>query len=491
MQDRSGQQIDNYRLLKLLGGGTFGDVYLAEDLRRTPATRVAFKLLAPFKTAQEMQLFFNEVRALMRLRHPHIVPVLDFGIEQGDAFLVMEYAPNGTLRQRHPRGSQIPLSTVVEYVKQLAEALQHAHDDRLMHLDVKPDNVLLGANDQLLLSDFGIATMTPTGRIDLNQAIQHKTSGTPAYMPPEQWKGNSQKASDQYALAIMAYEWLCGELPFVGNQVQLQYQHTTQPVPPLREKLPTISPQGEAVIMKALAKDPKDRYPTVRAFAEALASVMVRKIEFSGYTWIVADSSQEKRGPGPNYFSASSENVWIDSQGQLHLKLTYKQNRWYCAEVSLDKPLGYGTYNFDVVGRFDLLDPQVVVGLFLYRDDTHEIDIEFARWGKRHGENLQYVLQPGDRVGNLHRCEATLSGDYTSHRIVWQPENVSFRSLHGHYVGNPPSDDYLISAWSFGKAYYKPTTERVLINLWLHNGQPPGTNENIEIVIKQFSFQQA
>src|SRR6266568_3108242 len=106
----------------------------------------------------------------------------------------------------------------------------------------------------------------------------------------------------------------------------------------------------------------------------------MRTIEFSGNQWVVKDGGEERRGPGPNYFSSSPENVWVDSQGQLHLKITNRNNRWYCAEVSLEKPLGYGTYEFFVNGRFDQLDPHVVDGLFLYEDDAHEIDIEFGRW---------------------------------------------------------------------------------------------------------------
>lgn len=215
----------------------------------------------------------------------------------------------------------------------------------------------------------------------------------------------------------------------------------------------------------------------------------MRKLEFSGNIWVVADSDKKRRGPGPNYFSSSSENVWVDSQGQLHLKLTHQRNHWYCVEVSLEKPLGYGSYEFFVVGRIDQFDPRVVVGLFLYRDDTHEIDIEFARWGKMQRENLQYVLQPGQAPGNLYRCEAKLKGNYTTHRIVWKPQHVSFRSLHGYYAGRPPSNDNLIAQWTSRRAYHTPTTERVYMNLWLVNGQPPMTHVNAEMVIAQFSFQ--
>jgi serine/threonine protein kinase len=138
IRDRSGQQLDNYRLLRLLGRGAYGDVYLGEDLRRKAKTHVAIKVMQPFTTEREMQQFLNEVRALMRLRHPHVVPVIDFGINQGTPLLVMEYAPNGSLRQRHPKGTQVPLSTVVQYIKQLADALQHAHDDRLIYIHAHP-----------------------------------------------------------------------------------------------------------------------------------------------------------------------------------------------------------------------------------------------------------------------------------------------------------------------------------------------------------------
>lgn len=216
----------------------------------------------------------------------------------------------------------------------------------------------------------------------------------------------------------------------------------------------------------------------------------MRTIEFSGYHWIGKHGGEERRGPGPNYFSSSPENVWVDSQGQLHLKVTHHNDRWYCAEVSLEDPLGYGTYEFFVNRRFDQLDPYVVVGLFLYRDDTHEIDVELGRWGKRYGDNLQYVLQPGHFPDHIHRYEAKLNGDYTSHRIVWGKDSVSFRSLHGHYAGETHLNHHLITQWTFGKAYHTPTTERVHMNLWLVHGQSLMLGKEAEIVITRFAFQQ-
>ena len=143
MTDRSGQQIDRYRLIRFLGRGQFGDVYLAENVYRK--TQVAIKVFNIRLTPEEIPAFLNEARN-MRLRHPHIVSILDFGIEPTSStpFLVMDYAPHGTLRTRHPRNTQVPLYTVVHYVKQIASALQYAHEEHLIHRDVKPENILIG-----------------------------------------------------------------------------------------------------------------------------------------------------------------------------------------------------------------------------------------------------------------------------------------------------------------------------------------------------------
>jgi len=183
---------------------------------------------------------------------------------------VLDYAPNGSLRTQHADGEQLPLVTVMEYVTQIADALQYAHDNHhIIHRDIKPDNVLIDQHGTLLLSDFGIAVISKTGRT--TRSVAHGIAGTPYYMAPEMFRGKPEKASDQYSLAVMAYRWLSGTLPFSeGNAIQLGYQHGYEPVPPLRDKMPTISADVEAVIMRALSKQPQDRFASVREFAEAL-----------------------------------------------------------------------------------------------------------------------------------------------------------------------------------------------------------------------------
>src|SRR5207248_3372190 len=192
------------------------------------------------------------------LLHPHIVRVLDFGLEDRTPYLVMDYAPDGTLRTRHPKGSRLPVPTIVEYVRQIAQALQHAHDHKFIHRDLKPENLLISREGMLLLSDFGIAVISRSERTSLNSFVG--TGGTPYYMAPELFQGKPRTASDQYSLGVV-YEWLCGTPPFPeGNAYQLGYQHIHESVTPLRQQVSTLSSAIEDVVMTALATKPEERF---------------------------------------------------------------------------------------------------------------------------------------------------------------------------------------------------------------------------------------
>src|SRR5438477_6420226 len=199
MADRVGQQLGNYRLLRLIGQGGFAEVYLGEHIYLdTPA---AIKVLHTRLAGDEVEHFQTEARTVARLVHPHIVRVLDYGVEGTTPFLVMDYASNGSLRQRHPRDLALPLATVVQYVTQIAEALQYAHNGKLVHCDIKPENMLIGQKQELLLGDFGIALVAQT----TNFLDKPGMAGTVAYMAPEQIQGQPQPASDQYALGAVVY----------------------------------------------------------------------------------------------------------------------------------------------------------------------------------------------------------------------------------------------------------------------------------------------
>src|SRR5437868_7131078 len=239
MADRVGQQLGNYQLIHLLGEGGFAEVYLAEHIHL--GTQAAIKVLHTQLTSDDGDKFRIEARTIARLIHPHIVRVLEFGIEGKTPFLVMDYAPNGTLRQRHPKGAVLPLSLVATYVEQIADALQYAHDEKVIHRDVKPANMLLGRRNEILLSDFGIALVAQSSRYQSTQEM----AGTIAYMAPEQIQGKPRPASDLYGLGIVVYEWLTGDRPFHGSFPEIAVQHTIASPPPLRQKVSTILPDLE------------------------------------------------------------------------------------------------------------------------------------------------------------------------------------------------------------------------------------------------------
>lgn len=267
MEDRVGQQLGNYRLIRLLGTGGFGSVYLGEHIHLGSVAAIKVLYTQMESETRELERFRTEARTIANLLHPNIVRILDFGIEKGTPFLVMDYVPNGTLRQKHARGIPLPLNIIVSYTKQIASALQYAHNTRLIHRDVKPDNMLVRRQDEIVLSDFGIAVVAHSTRSLSTQDIV----GTPYYMAPEQIMGRPLPASDQYALGIVVYEWLTGEHPFKGsNFVEIVVQQLEVPPPSLREKAPEISPAVEQVVMKALSKRPEDRYSSVLEFAHAL-----------------------------------------------------------------------------------------------------------------------------------------------------------------------------------------------------------------------------
>ncbi|HEX7734422.1 MAG TPA: serine/threonine-protein kinase [Ktedonobacteraceae bacterium] len=267
MADHTGQQLGNYRLVRLLGRGGFADVYLGQHVR-LQSQQAAIKILATRIDPAEEHVFEREANTIAALTHPHIVRLLDYDVIDGMPFLVMEYAPNGSLRQRHHGGQIVPLPMVVSYVQQIAGALDFAHYKHLIHRDIKPDNMLLDKCDQLLLSDFGVATIAHNTTSQSAQAV----IGTVAYMAPEQFQEHPRPASDQYALAITVYEWLSGTRPFTGTFTEVAVKHALVPPPPLLARNPLLPPAVEQIVNTALAKDPKARYPDVRTFANALES---------------------------------------------------------------------------------------------------------------------------------------------------------------------------------------------------------------------------
>jgi Protein kinase domain len=280
MADLSGREVGGCRLIRPVGIGGMGEVYLAEQTRlghRQVAVKVVqldSDALTPDMVKDVERRFRREAALLGSFSHPNILPVHDAGVQDGLLYLVMEYVPDGSLSDAiRPGPAQklaLPLvaTRATDLIGQMAAALQYTHDRGVVHRDVKPGNMLVRRTPdggwQLLLADFGIARA-------MQEATQRtQVTGTFAYMAPEQFSGTFSPASDQYALAVVAYQLLTGRTPFQGDLGTVTQAHLNEPPPPMRTINPTISPALDAVILRALAKDPADRNPSVTAFAQAL-----------------------------------------------------------------------------------------------------------------------------------------------------------------------------------------------------------------------------
>ncbi|MBN2055457.1 glycoside hydrolase family 16 protein [bacterium] len=218
--------------------------------------------------------------------------------------------------------------------------------------------------------------------------------------------------------------------------------------------------------------------------------VSARTIQFADREWVVRSWAG---GPGPNAWSDSEDNVWVDGDGSLHLRITHVNGEWHCAEIQTLVPTTYGIHRYYLDSRIDLLNRNVVFSPFLYRDDDHEIDIEFAAWGAAPGgapDNGNYVVQPGAVPGNRHTFRFDLNGDFTTHYLDWQADHIRFKSIHGHYP-EPPSDDFLIQEWDYDGADNPSQADLLHIhfNLWLYDADqdgvrdPPSDGNEVEVVV--------
>jgi hypothetical protein len=217
----------------------------------------------------------------------------------------------------------------------------------------------------------------------------------------------------------------------------------------------------------------------------------VRVIHFSGYDWWVK-SSPARVGPGPNYFSDSTNHVWVDAQGRLHLRISQVSTNWSCAEVVATRTFGYGSYRFELASSVNDLDPNAVLGLFTWSDDPddahREIDIEGSRWGNAADvNNAQYVVQPWDMASHLLRYAVPAGQTNSTHLFTWETNRVVFQSMRGSYSPNP-SPTQLIRQWTYTRAVPQTGDENVRINLWLYSGRPPTDRQEVECVISSFQF---
>jgi serine/threonine-protein kinase len=263
---------DRYTLEREIGRGGMATVYLATD--RKHERQVAIKVLHPDLVSHgyHPERFLREIRIIASLTHPQILPLHDSDECEGFLYYIMPFVAGGSLRHRLERDAPLPVDDTIVIARAVAAALDYAHRHDVLHRDIKPENILFNEG-QPVIADFGVARAISICCDDLTAA--GIAIGTPAYMSPEQATGdeNLDARSDLYALACVVYEMLTGTPPFTGaNARQTMARQALEPPPSVRAPRPDVPPGVEGAILRALAKDPEDRFPTTVEFAEALSA---------------------------------------------------------------------------------------------------------------------------------------------------------------------------------------------------------------------------
>lgn len=269
-----GKSLGRYEILEELGEGGMAVVYRANDSRldRDVAIKVIRKGAFPADHIDRiLKRFEREAKALAGLSHPNIMKVHDYGEHEGSPYLVMEYLPGGTLKKK--MGKPMPWEQAIQLILPIAEALDYAHSQNMIHRDVKPSNILLTQRGQPMLTDFGIAKILEVGE---GQTLTGTGMGvgTPEYMSPEQWKGKSSPRSDIYSLGVVLYELLAGRKPYIADTpADLLLKQAIEPLPRLSMFAKGLPAGVEKVLFKALEPKPEDRYASISEFVSALEAL--------------------------------------------------------------------------------------------------------------------------------------------------------------------------------------------------------------------------
>lgn len=273
-----GQKInDRYEIIKTIGEGGMANVYLAEDtiLER----KVAIKVLRGDLSNDEkfIRRFKREALSVSNLSHPNIVEVYDVGEEDGNYYIVMEYIEGKTLKQLLQKRGALTLNEVIDIMTQLTDGLAHAHEAYIIHRDIKPQNIMIEDNGLVKITDFGIAMALNSTQLTQTNSVM----GSVHYLPPEQANGKgSTVKSDIYSLGILMYELLTGSVPFKGDTaVEIALKHMKEKIPSIRKQNPTIPQSVENIVLKATAKNPKNRYDNVRDMYKDLQTALQRDNE--------------------------------------------------------------------------------------------------------------------------------------------------------------------------------------------------------------------
>ncbi len=266
-------QIGRYRILARLGAGGMGTVYKAHDpqLNRTVAVKVPHFDGPPDKVAARVQRFAREARAAAQVWHPHVCPIFDVGEHEGQPYVVMAFVEGESLAQRLARqGRYEDVAQAATLARQVLDGLGAVHGHGIVHRDLKPGNIMLGADGHPVLMDFGLARPEDAEESLTSEGV---VLGTPAYMAPEQASGQSDRVgpwTDVYSLGVVLYQVLTGRLPFDGPPLTVLSRIVHEAPPPPSRLRPDLDPSLEAAVMKALAKEPRERYQAAREMADGL-----------------------------------------------------------------------------------------------------------------------------------------------------------------------------------------------------------------------------
>jgi len=322
LSDLIGQTIDRCQILEQLGQGGMAIVYKAYDMRLE--RQVAIKVIRrgafpPDMLEQILKRFEREAKALARLNHPNIVSVIDYGSYSGAPYLVMPFIPSGTLKERI--NQPVHYSEAAQILAPIARALAYAHDQEIIHRDIKPANILITYSGEPVLTDFGIAkilekaegnTLTSTGM----------GLGTPEYMAPEQWHGNAGACCDQYALGVIFYEMITGKKPFSADTPPaVMLKQATEPLPRPSQFVHDLPQQVEFILLKMLAKDPQNRYASMRTLVGVMEKLM---------------------GDHQKYFNEEESELQEISQESIHKKVD--------VQTQIDVPL-VDSRNLEKIGK--------------------------------------------------------------------------------------------------------------------------------------------
>ena len=280
-EDMVGRVLGHYRIIRQVGYGGMSTVFLAEDINLGRDVAVKVFWPRPGETKDFLRRFSREARVLAQLDHPTILPVYDYGEQDGQAYLVMPYMPGGSLKDKLKECNALLPAEAISLTIEMLNALQYAHERGLIHRDIKPGNMLFKSDGKLMLCDFGLVkVISPDtegkSAFETTSETGPAITGTPEYMPPEQINGHPTFASDIYSIGIVLYEMLTGVRPFTSNNVMsvLMKQMSEQPRPP-REINPTISPQLQVIVLRAIEKDPLRRYQQPIDFLQELKQIEI------------------------------------------------------------------------------------------------------------------------------------------------------------------------------------------------------------------------